>query len=103
MQETAYVFPIVGGRKVEHLMSNIEALNVRLSDKQIKYLESIVPLDPGFPPWFIVSIIICSRWSSFTHAIYFQGDGTKTVNFIDVAGNIDLRPIAQPLRPVAKT
>ncbi|PPQ86653.1 hypothetical protein CVT25_006837 [Psilocybe cyanescens] len=84
MQKTTYVFPIVGGRKVEHLMSNIEALDISLSDEQIKYLESIIPFDPGFPSTFI-------------------GDGTKTGTFIDAAGQTDLRPIAQPLRPTAKS
>ena len=54
MQKTPYVFPIIGGRKVEHLMANIEALEISLTDEQIKYLESVVPFDPGFPHWLIV-------------------------------------------------
>jgi len=54
MQKTPYVFPIVGGRKVEHLMANIEALELVLSDEQIKYLENALPFDPGFPVTFIV-------------------------------------------------
>ncbi|OCH91289.1 Aldo/keto reductase [Obba rivulosa] len=49
MQKTTYVFPIVGGRKVEHLMDNIDALNISLSDEQIKYLEGVLPFDTGFP------------------------------------------------------
>ncbi|TFY78171.1 hypothetical protein EWM64_g5841 [Hericium alpestre] len=49
MQKTTNVFPILGGRKVEHLLVNIEALEITLSKEQIAYLESIVPLDPGFP------------------------------------------------------
>ena len=56
MQKAPYVFPIIGGRKVEHLKANIEALNISLSDEQIKYLESIIPFDPGFPCSVIVSI-----------------------------------------------
>jgi aryl-alcohol dehydrogenase-like predicted oxidoreductase len=55
MQKAPYVFPIVGGRKIEHLMANIEALDIKLSDDQIKYLESIEPFDRGFPHWMIVS------------------------------------------------
>ena len=54
MQKAPYVFPIVGGRKVEHLLANLEALDISLSDEQINYLESIVPLEPGFPSNFIV-------------------------------------------------
>lgn len=49
MQKTINVFPIVGGRKVEHLKDNIKALSIHLTDKQIEELESVVPFDPGFP------------------------------------------------------
>jgi hypothetical protein len=49
MHKAPYVFPIIGGRKVEHLMQNIEALTTALSPAQIKYLESIEPFEPGFP------------------------------------------------------
>ena len=55
MQKTPYVFPIIGGRKVEHLLANLEALEIVLSDEQIKYLEGVVPFEPGFPGWMIVS------------------------------------------------
>ncbi|KAL0059402.1 putative aryl-alcohol dehydrogenase aad14 [Marasmius tenuissimus] len=49
MQKTTHVFPIIGGRKVEHLEQNLEALDITLSDKQIEFLESQVPFDLGFP------------------------------------------------------
>jgi len=54
MQKTPYVFPILGGRKVEHLVANIEALDIALTDEHMKYLESVVPFDPGFPNFMIV-------------------------------------------------
>jgi aryl-alcohol dehydrogenase-like predicted oxidoreductase len=47
------VFPIVGGRKVEHLKDNIKALSIKLTEKQIEHLESVVPFDIGFPGNFI--------------------------------------------------
>jgi aryl-alcohol dehydrogenase-like predicted oxidoreductase len=53
MQKTSNVFPIVGGRKVEHLKANIEALTIHLTDKQIEYLESILNFDIGFPGTFV--------------------------------------------------
>ena len=56
LHKTPYVFPIIGGRKVEHLMQNVDALELSLSDEQITYLESIVPFDVGFPGWMIVSV-----------------------------------------------
>ncbi|OCH91304.1 Aldo/keto reductase [Obba rivulosa] len=81
MQKTPYVFPIVGGRKVEHLMDNIDALNIALSAEQIQYLESVVPFDPGFPNIFIGDGSSYSTWASwaFPHA--------------------DKWPIQQPIRP----
>lgn len=54
MQKTPYVFPIIGGRKIEHLQGNIEALRIRLTEEHIKYLEGIIPFNPGFPNAFIV-------------------------------------------------
>ena len=57
MQKTTHVFPIIGGRKVEHLMDNIEALTITLSDEQIAFIESVKPFDPGFPTNFIVSCL----------------------------------------------
>ncbi|CAI4706382.1 AIE_G0043650.mRNA.1.CDS.1 [Saccharomyces cerevisiae] len=39
--------------KIEHLKQNIEALSIKLTPEQIKFLESIVPFDVGFPSNFI--------------------------------------------------
>ncbi|EAW13990.1 aldo/keto reductase [Aspergillus clavatus NRRL 1] len=43
------VFPLVGGRKVEHLHDNIQALSIKLTPEQVEYLESVKPFDIGFP------------------------------------------------------
>ncbi|KAL4957144.1 NADP-dependent oxidoreductase domain-containing protein [Aspergillus filifer] len=43
------VFPIVGGRKIEHLHDNIKALSIKLNKEQVEYLESVKPFDLGFP------------------------------------------------------
>ncbi|KAI1804344.1 Aldo/keto reductase [Daldinia bambusicola] len=48
-----YVFPIVGGRTIEHLKGNIEALKVKLSAEDIKEIESAIPFDVGFPNSFL--------------------------------------------------
>ena len=53
MAKAPHVFPIVGGRKVEHLKDNMKSLEIKLTDKQIEYLESIVPFEPGFPNNFV--------------------------------------------------
>lgn len=52
-QKTSNVFPIIGGRKVEHLKSNIEALKIHLTDKQIEYIEGVQNFDIGFPGNFV--------------------------------------------------
>ena len=61
MHKAPFVFPIIGGRKIEHLMSNLEALEIALSDEQIKFIEGVLPFDPGFPNFLIVSFIFLSR------------------------------------------
>ena len=61
LQKTPYVFPIIGGRKVEHLHANIEAISIALSKEQIQYIESIIPFDLGFPTNIFVSFAFGPR------------------------------------------
>src|SRR6266511_3842758 len=56
-----FVFPIIGGRKIEHLLANLEALDISLSDEHVKFLESLIPFDPGFPANLIVCLPLCSN------------------------------------------
>jgi aryl-alcohol dehydrogenase-like predicted oxidoreductase len=49
MAKAPYVFPLVGGRKIEHLQDNIQALTIKLTSEQMTYLESMKPFDVGFP------------------------------------------------------
>ncbi|KAJ7460746.1 NADP-dependent oxidoreductase domain-containing protein [Mycena latifolia] len=80
MQKAPFCFPILGGRKVENMLSNIEALDISLSSEQIKYLESILPFDPGFPHNMI-------------------GDGTEYALPMSSAAVFETRPLVQPIRP----
>ncbi|KAI0822230.1 Aldo/keto reductase [Trametes gibbosa] len=81
MQKVPFVFPIVGGRKVEHLHANIEALSVSLSEEHIKRIEGAAPFDPGFPNGLI-------------------GDGTSYAPMgLPLAGYYDKWPVAQAIRP----
>ncbi|KIK71546.1 hypothetical protein GYMLUDRAFT_254737 [Collybiopsis luxurians FD-317 M1] len=80
MQKTPYVFPIVGGRKVEHLVSNLEALDISLSEEQIKELESVVPFDIGFPTTMI-------------------GDGTEPNYLMKASAQYQKMPYPRALRP----
>ncbi|KZT63475.1 Aldo/keto reductase [Daedalea quercina L-15889] len=80
MQKTPYVFPLVGGRKVEHLMDNIKALEISLSPEQIAFIDNAKPFDPGFP----YNII---------------GDGTVYSAPFTCGGHFDKWPLQQALRP----
>jgi aryl-alcohol dehydrogenase-like predicted oxidoreductase len=53
LQKARNVFPLIGGRKIEHLHDNIKALSIHLTDEQIEYIESIRKFDIGFPLNFI--------------------------------------------------
>jgi aryl-alcohol dehydrogenase-like predicted oxidoreductase len=54
LQKAPYVFPIIGGRKVEQLQDNLVALDIPLTPEQVKRIESAAPFDPGFPNKMIV-------------------------------------------------
>lgn len=49
MHKTNYVFPIVGGRTIDHLKQNIEALTLELTAADMEEIETAVPFDIGFP------------------------------------------------------
>jgi len=80
LHKTPYVFPIIGGRKVEHLHANLESLEISLSPEQIAYLEGVKPFDKGFP---------VNRF----------GDGTEYFKIYNTAGTFDKWPVAGPIRP----
>lgn len=64
MHKTPYVFPLVGGRKVEHLKQNIQALDISLSPEQIQRIEGAKPIELGFPHNIIVRTLIQLRVTS---------------------------------------
>jgi aryl-alcohol dehydrogenase-like predicted oxidoreductase len=80
LQKLPYVFPIIGGRKVEHLKENIAALDISLTAEQIKRIEDAMPFDPGFP-------------------ITLIGDGTYENYLAESAGHYDRVPLSQPITP----
>lgn len=70
MQKTPYVFPIIGGRKIEQLQQNIEALSISLTPEHIKFLDDASPFQPGFPYSGFVSlrILALTRCSYLTRS-----------------------------------
>ncbi|KIY71678.1 Aldo/keto reductase [Cylindrobasidium torrendii FP15055 ss-10] len=80
MQKTPYVFPVIGGRKIDQLKSNIEALEISLSKEHIAFIEDAAPTDFGFLPGFI--------GTGSTYAMLFQP-----------AGELARQPFAEPIKP----
>lgn len=48
-----YVYPIVGGRKVEHLKGNIEALGLQLDEEELNKIDNAYGFEIGFPHSFL--------------------------------------------------
>jgi len=84
MQKTPYVFPIVGGRKVEHLQGNIDALSLELSDEDMAEIDAAYDFDIGFPQNFLG-----------------KGGATKPADvwLTNMAGTFDYVDGAKPIRP----
>jgi aryl-alcohol dehydrogenase-like predicted oxidoreductase len=85
MHKTPYVFPIVGGRTVDHLKQNIEALKLSLSAEDIEEIENAVPFDVGFPNNFAYGPKMdkhpCDVW------------------LLSMAGTFDYVPLPKPITP----
>ncbi|RPD67490.1 Aldo/keto reductase [Lentinus tigrinus ALCF2SS1-7] len=80
LHKAPFVFPIVGGRKVEQLMSNVEALSVRLTDDHIKAIEDARPFVKGYP-WDVT------------------GDYGSVPFLIAAQANIDTLPLPPIIKP----
>lgn len=81
MHKAPYVFPIVSGRKADHLKANIEALTMDLSADDLKEIESSVPFDLGFPHSLI--------WGKSIP------DVPQRLSILDMAGTFDYVPEPQ--------
>lgn len=53
MHKTPHVYPICGGRKIDHLKGNIEALGLKLSPEEMAEIDEASGFDFGFPHNFI--------------------------------------------------
>ncbi|KAI2482015.1 alcohol dehydrogenase [Pyrenophora tritici-repentis] len=53
MHKSPYVFPIIGGRKILHLESNIQALGLTLTEEEIKDIDGAYGFEMGFPHGFL--------------------------------------------------
>jgi diketogulonate reductase-like aldo/keto reductase len=53
MQKAPYVFPIIGGRNIDHLKGNIQGLSLQLTKEDIEEIEGANAFDIGFPHNFL--------------------------------------------------
>ncbi|KAJ7766181.1 aryl-alcohol dehydrogenase [Mycena metata] len=69
LHKAPFVYPIIGGRNVEQLVANIEALDISLNEEQMSYIDGILPFEAGFPNNFIGEYgeypAILARYSTF--------------------------------------
>ena len=86
LHKAPYVFPIVGGRKLEHLKGNIEALGLELSDEDMAEIDGAAPFDVGFPLNFL------SRKPG-------GAKGPGDVWLMAAAGNFDYVEGSKPIKP----
>ncbi|KAF8264445.1 NADP-dependent oxidoreductase domain-containing protein [Lactarius quietus] len=83
LHKLPYVFPIIGGRKVEQLKENLAALDISLTAEQVKRIEDATPFDPGFPHTMI-------------------GNGTYDNYYAQSAGHCDRVPLPLPITPTTQ-
>lgn len=84
VHKSPYVFPIVGGRKIEHLKGNIEALKLKLTKEEIAEIEDAAPFDVGFPMNFYFR----------TEPKYHSDLDAQDIFLIKANGRIDMPPKA---------
>ncbi|CAD6440553.1 1d13c748-07be-4ada-a05a-8dc7a42727d4 [Sclerotinia trifoliorum] len=98
MQKAPYVFPIVGGRKVEHLKDNIEALKLVLTEEDIAKIDGSNHFDPGFPSTFLSG----SQFDEDLDTVHVIPDGPKDVWLTQSMGTFDWVEGPKALKPVEK-
>jgi hypothetical protein len=90
MHKAPDVFPIVGGRKIQHLKENIAALTIRLTDEEIKEIEAAgQDFKMGFPHNFL---------GGGEHG----ASQAKDVGLLKLTGHYDFHDIKKVLIPPLK-
>lgn len=98
LQKQPYVFPIIGGNKVEQLYSNIEALKIALKDEHIQEIESAVPFDIGYPLKYTVSTAK-SPLFLVPYSDRLQGTGVSHHLNLRAVMCYDVDPLPAAIRP----
>lgn len=75
-----YVYPIVGGRKIEHLKGNIEALAIDLTEEEVADIDAATDFQIGFPMNFLFE---------FGGTKYNSNMTSADVGLLKFAGNLE--------------
>ncbi|EWZ43388.1 sterigmatocystin biosynthesis dehydrogenase stcV [Fusarium oxysporum Fo47] len=94
MQKAQFVFPIVGGRKLEHIENNIRGLRVALTDDDMGKIDTASPFNPGFPHTFLSGTLLDGADAPQSGA-YAPGD----VWLLKSLGTMDFHAGLTPLKP----
>lgn len=86
-----FVYPIVGGRKIEHLQGNIEALGLELSAQEVEEIDSAVDFEVGFPMNFLFEFGGGQKYNT--------NKTSADVGLLAFAGNLEVPPHQQPVKP----
>lgn len=92
MQKAPHVFPIVGGRTVEHLKGSIAGLSVVLTDEEVEKVEGAYRFDFGFPHTFLSG-------SLFDHSTPRMAQKPGDVWLTKAMGKFDWVEQPKPIRP----
>lgn len=80
------MFPLIGGRKVEHLKANVEALGLELAPEDIAEIEAAYDFEPGYPHTLIT-------------ASGYPAAGPQDVHILESMGHYDYVAPQKPIRP----
>ena len=72
----------MGGRKIEHLQQNVNALSVELTMDEVDEIDAAAPFDFGFPMNFIFEFGGTQKYKSRMTA--------KNIPFLEAAGTLDV-------------
>ncbi|PYI04437.1 Aldo/keto reductase [Aspergillus sclerotiicarbonarius CBS 121057] len=95
MNKAPYVFPIVGGRKVEHLKGSIAGLKVALTEAEVAKVEEAYNFDYGFPHTFLSG-------SMFDNSTPRMANGPGDVWLTKNLGTFDWISPPSPIKPAAE-
>ncbi|KAI9094014.1 NADP-dependent oxidoreductase domain-containing protein [Phlyctochytrium arcticum] len=96
MHKYPYAYPIVGGRTLDHIKSNIAALSLSLSDKDISEIEGAASFDVGFPMSFLFGELGQENTS------YSSRYNANNVKFINWSNYIEVPEKVRPIQPHAR-